>query len=151
MMNDNIQKLRAPAIGLIIAGSLNGVIGLLALLGGLFRLTGVGGKETLPADQAERMGFMVGTIGTYIVAFLSVVLAPVIIYGATQMMKGEKPGLAKAAAILAILPLTSCCFLVGLPMGIWGLIVLAKPEVKAIFEGQVTGANIYPPQPPRNW
>lgn len=136
MIIDNRQKLRAPAIGLIIAGSLNGMTGLLALLSGLFRLTGIAGKETLPSDQAERMGFMIGTIGSYIVALLSLILAPVIIYGAVQMMQGKKPGLAKIAAILAIIPVTSCCFLIGIPMGIWSLVVLAKPEVKAIFSGE---------------
>lgn len=151
MMIDNLQKLRAPAIGLIVAGSLNGITGLIALLSGLFRLTGIAGKETLPSDQAERMGFMVGTIVPYMIAFLSVVLAPVIIYGATQMMQGKKPGLAKIAAILAIFPATSCCFLIGIPMGIWGLIVLAKPEVKAIFSGQAPGGTGPPPPPPQNW
>lgn len=151
MMNDGIQKLRAPAIGLIIAGSLNGITGLLALLGGLFRLSGIAGKETLPTEQAEKMGYLVGTVGTYIVALLSLVLAPVVIYGAVQMMQGKKPGLAKASAILAMLPVTACCFLVGIPIGIWGLIVLAKPEVKAVFAGESAGGHIYPPQPPRNW
>lgn len=151
MMNDGLQKLRAPAIGLIIAGSLNGITGLLALLGGLFRLSGVGGKETLPTEQAEKMGFMVGTVGTYIFALLSLMLAPVIIYGAVQMMQGRKPGLAKISSIMAMLPVTACCFLIGIPIGIWCLIVLAKPEVKAVFAGEVAGVHIYPPQPPRNW
>jgi hypothetical protein len=151
MMIDNRQKLRAPAIGLIVAGSLNGITGLLALLSGLFRLTGIGGKETLPSDQAEKMGFMIGTIGSYIVALLSLLLAPVIIYGAVQMMQGKKPGLAKIAAIAAMIPVTSCCFLIGIPIGIWSLVVLAKPEVKAIFTGEATDGIGHPPPPPQNW
>jgi len=125
--------------------------GLLALLSGLFRLTGIGGKETLPSDQAEKMGFMIGTIGSYIVSLLSLALAPVIIYGAVQMMQGKKPGLAKIAAILAMIPVTSCCFLIGIPVGIWSLVVLAKPEVKAIFSGETSGDIGYPPPPPQNW
>jgi hypothetical protein len=151
MIIDNLQKLRAPAIGLIIAGSLSGVTGLLALLGGLFRLSGIGGKEALPADQAEKVGFMIGTVGTYVVALLSVVLAPIVIYGAVQMMQGKKHGLAKISAILSIIPVTSCCFLIGIPMGIWSLIVLAKPEVKAVFDGTGPDGMGYPPQPPQNW
>ena len=151
MIIDNRQKLRAPAIGLIVAGSLNGITGLFAILSGLFRLTGIAGKETLPADQAEKMGFMIGTVGSYIVSLLSLLLAPVIIYGAVQMMQGKKPGLAKIAAILAIIPVTSCCFLIGIPMGIWSLVVLAKPEVKAIFSGEAPDGIGYPPPPPQNW
>lgn len=151
MISDNLQKLRAPAIGLIIAGSLNGVSGLIAVLSGLMRLTGLAGRETLPMDQAERMGYMVGTIVPYVISLLSVVMAPVIIYGAIRMMHGKQPGLAKIAAILVILPVTSCCFLIGIPMGIWSLIVLAKPEVKAVFAGEAPDISIYPPQPPQNW
>jgi hypothetical protein len=141
MIVDDRQKLRAPAIGLIIAGSLNGMTGLLALLSGLFRLTGIAGKESLPSDQAEKMGFMIGTIVPYMIAFLSLALAPVIIYGAVQMIQGKKAGLAKIAAILAIVPATSCCFLIGIPMGIWSLVVLAKPEVKAVFRPSGTGSR----------
>jgi hypothetical protein len=42
-------------------------------------------------------------------------------------------GFAFAAAILAMIPcLTPCCVL-GLPFGIWALVVLNKPEVKSQF------------------
>lgn len=151
MIIDGRQKLRAPAIGLIVAGSLNGATGLIALLSGLMRLTGIVGKETLPSDQAEKMGYMAGTIVPYMISFISLVLAPVIIYGAVRMMQGKQPGLAKIAAILAIIPVTSCCFVIGIPVGIWSLIVLAKPEVQAVFSGEAPSGMGYPPQPPQNW
>jgi len=126
--------LKAPAIALIVAGALNAVIGLLTVLSGLLRLSGINGRETLPTNEAERFGFYVGTFIAYGGGVLGLLAAPVIIYGAIQMLKGNKYGLAKTAAILAIVPLTSCCFLLGIPVGIWALIVLAKPEVKAIFQ-----------------
>jgi hypothetical protein len=59
--------------------------------------------------------------------------------------------MAKAAAILSIVPLTSCCFLTGIPIGIWGLVILGKPEIKALFRGEMPGGNFYPPQPSQNW
>jgi hypothetical protein len=38
------------------------------------------------------------------------------------------------ASILAMIPcFTSCCCLVGLPIGIYALVVLNKPEVKSAF------------------
>ena len=126
--------MKAPAIALIVAGALNAVIGLLTVLSGLLRLSGINGRETLPTNEAERFGFYVGTFIAYGGGVLGLLAAPVIIYGAIQMLKGNKYGLAKTAAILAIVPLTSCCFLLGIPVGIWALIVLAKPEVKAIFQ-----------------
>jgi predicted Zn finger-like uncharacterized protein len=36
------------------------------------------------------------------------------------------------ACILAMIPCVNCCIL-GLPFGIWGLVVLNKPEVKDAF------------------
>ena len=149
--SDGIQKLKGPAIALIITGCLNGGIGVLTLLSGLMRLSGVTGRETMPADKAERIGFVVGTVATYGIALLSLVVAPIVVYGAIKMMKGTKPGLAKAAAVLSILPVTSCCFLLGIPMGIWALVVLGKPEVKAVFDGLTPGTNYYPPSPPGSW
>jgi len=103
MMIDNLQKLRGPAIGLIIAGSLNGMIGLLALLGGLMRLSGIGGRESLPVEDAERIGYMTSTVVTYAMSLLSLLLAPVIIYGAVQMMKAKNYKAVRIAAILVIL------------------------------------------------
>jgi hypothetical protein len=37
------------------------------------------------------------------------------------------------ASILALAPCISPCCLVGLPIGIWALVVLSKPEVKSSF------------------
>ncbi len=151
MMNNNLQKLRAPAIALIIAGSLNGMIGLLALLGGLWRLSGMGEGRLLPVNEAERIGYVTSTVITYAASLLSLLLAPVIIYGAVQMMQAKKYKVARAAAILVIIPFTSCCCLVGIPVGIWALVTLGKPEVKAAFNGDASVGSILPPQPPQNW
>ena len=147
---DNLQKLRAPAICLIIAASLNAMIGLLALLGGLLRLSRMRGSEALPVDEAERLGYVTSTVVGYGSSLLSLLLAPLIIYGAIQMMKAKNYKVALTAAILVIVPFTSCCFLVGIPIGIWSLVILIKPEVKEAFSGETSGGVIYPPQPPQN-
>ena len=42
MMIDALQKLRAPAIALIMVDILNGMTGLLSVLDGLLRLSGIG-------------------------------------------------------------------------------------------------------------
>jgi len=152
MTNDVTNKIKTPAIGLIVAGALNGLLGALTLLSGLLRLTGISGRETLPANDAERYGFYVGTIITYGIGLLSLLVAPIIIYGAIQMMRGRKYGLARASAILAIVPVTSCCFLISIPVGIWALIVLSKPDVKTFFQnGGASGRQFQPPPPPNNF
>lgn len=108
--NDALQKVRPPAIALIMVGSLNGGLGLLILVSGLLRLVGAIDTGPAPMDEAQRAGYLIGTFAGYGIGFISLILAPVIIFGAIKMMKGEKLGLARTAAVLAILPLTSCCF-----------------------------------------
>ena len=95
----------------------------------------------------ERFGFFAGQIAWSFVLLLGLFAAPVIIYGAVKMFNGSSYGWAKAASILAIIPFTSCCFLIGAPIGIWALVVLSRPEVKMFFGRG--GANVQPPAPPQ--
>jgi hypothetical protein len=55
-----------------------------------------------------------------------------IILGGVRMMSLRSYGLAVTAAILALLPCQPL-FLLGLIFGIWALIVLSRPSVKAAF------------------
>lgn len=54
------------------------------------------------------------------------------LYGGLQMRQMKNHGVAMAAAIAACIPCFSCCCL-PLPVGIWALVVLTKPEVKQAF------------------
>ena len=66
---------------------------------------------------------------------LIAVLAGVfILYGGLQMKKMQNYSLAMGASIVAMIPCISPCCLVGLPIGIWALVVLNKPEVKSAFQ-----------------
>ncbi|MCI0360685.1 MAG: serine/threonine protein kinase, partial [Planctomycetaceae bacterium] len=56
-----------------------------------------------------------------------------VIIGGWRMRQAKSYGLALIAAVLALLPCTFGWFL-GLPIGIWALIVLMDPAVKAGFE-----------------
>ncbi len=148
MRNDVLNKLKIPAIGLITTGGINLLLSILSLLSGLVRLAGISSENSSFSNNAEKAGFIFGTILAYGIAFFSLILAPVIIYGAMQMLKGQNRRYALAASVLAILPLTSCCFVVGAIFGIWALVVLMKPEVKEYFEIGGNQPNFYPPQPP---
>jgi uncharacterized membrane protein len=57
-----------------------------------------------------------------------------VLVGALRMMKLQGHSLAIIACIIAMIPCTSglCCVL-GLPFGIWGIVMLNKPEVKSQF------------------
>lgn len=55
------------------------------------------------------------------------------LFGAIQMKNLRSYGWAWAAAIINCIPCYGSCCCIGLPLGIWAIIVLIKPEVKAAF------------------
>lgn len=70
-------------------------------------------------------------------AFVSLVYLPVFL-GGLKLQQGRGRGLGMTAAVMALLP-CSAAFLVGLPVGIWAMMVLGRPDVKQALE----------PPPPR--
>lgn len=89
-----------------------------------------GGGSSVPPAVAMMMS------GTFAVisGVVGIVLSGVIFFGAVKMKKLEGHGFAVASSILAAVPCLSPCCLIGLPVGIWAMIVLFKPEVKAAFD-----------------
>jgi hypothetical protein len=59
--------------------------------------------------------------------------ATVVLVGAIKMKNLENYGLAMTAAIMALIPCVSPCCVLGLPFGIWALVVLSEDRVKAAF------------------
>jgi hypothetical protein len=76
-------------------------------------------------QQAGMMYIIGGGVG---LAF-----AALILLGAIQMLRLRWYGLAVTTNVVAMIPGISCCCILGLPFGIWGLVLLVKPEVKAAF------------------
>ena len=101
------------------------------------------------AQAAEQLGYYVGTGVGYGIGVLSLILAPIIIFGAIRMMKGQSRGLGVTAAVLSLLPITCCSFPLGMIFGIWALVVLRNAEVQAYFSGENV-SQFNSPQPP-NW
>jgi hypothetical protein len=66
-------------------------------------------------------------------AALTILVSILIFLGARKMQSLQSYGWAMTSAILSMLPCLSPCCLIGLPMGIWALVVLISPEVKAAF------------------
>ena len=55
-------------------------------------------------------------------------------FGAVCMLRMRRYGFAMASAILALIPVCSPCFFLGIPFGIWALVVLSQAEVRQRFE-----------------
>ena len=70
----------------------------------------------------------------YIMLLITFIAGLVMFYGAFKMRNGESYGLAMTTAIIATVPCFSpCCCLLEMPLGIWMLVLLTKPEIKASF------------------
>ena len=131
-MNDVRRKLQLPATGLIIVGALNAMSGVLLILGRIASL--VNGPQREITNEARRLGYLTAIIFIPLVSLISILAAPVIIYGGIQMLKARRYSIALLAATLALVPLSSICCIPGIPIGIWALIVLRDPEVRACLE-----------------
>ena len=138
MVSNARERLRLPAIGLILVGAINALSGLVLILG---RLASLLKGSPVPADPARRLGYMTFTILSPMVGLLSLIAAPLVIYGAIQMYGAKRYGVARLAAVLALIPVTSVCCVPGIPIGIWALLILHHPEVKAAFFGPQGGTD----------
>ena len=131
-MNDVRSRLQLPAIGLIVVGALNALSAFLLLLGRLNSI--IKGRDPVITDEDRRLGYMVAIIFFPIVSLISIAASPIIIFGGIQMLRARRYSVALVAAILSLIPLTSVCCIPGIPIGIWALMVLRHPEVRAAFE-----------------
>jgi hypothetical protein len=89
--------------------------------------------EQLMEAQAQAQAEGPGA-GEILYSILGVGLGGLIAFGGLQMTKFRMYGLAIAASIVATIPCFSCCCcVIGLPVGIWALVVLSRQEVRAAF------------------
>jgi hypothetical protein len=75
---------------------------------------------------------------------LSLVSGIVMIVGGLKMLRLQSYGWAMTACIIAVLPFNPVGF-IGLIVGIWGLVVLNQPSVRAAFRGQPPWPKAGPP------
>jgi hypothetical protein len=88
----------------------------------------------LASGRARQMSS--GEMPVFVRAIWSVLLVlanGVTLAGALRMKNLRSPRLAQAACILAVLPCLGPCLVLGIPVGIWGLIVLNDPGVWDAF------------------
>lgn len=127
---DPREAVKMPAVALIIAALIGAafcaVMILLNILGtGLGAMASEGG-----ADQATNL--LSGAFGILVYLF-DLAVAGFIVYGALQMKDLKNHTLAMVAAIVSMIPCVGPCCVIGVPAGIWALVVLNKSEVKAAF------------------
>lgn len=121
------SRVNVPGIGLIATGALGGVAAL---------------ADEEAAEALGGIGVLMGlsVIGLLISAFVA--------YAGLQMRQLRSWGVVVAGAILSMVPRGPCC-IVGLPFGIWAILVLIDEEVKRAFgDGPIDDVPPSPPAPP---
>jgi hypothetical protein len=92
------------------------------------RVRGVGPQNGVEEAITKYVSGPIGLVQNAIVLVCSIL----VIVGSQKMKNLQSYGWAMTSSILTVIPCFACC-LWGIPIGIWALIVLNKPEVKSAF------------------
>ena len=123
-------KLMAPAIVLL-------VLSILGVGVSMFNVVFAFREPVInPNDPPLVQEMQKGAVGpaAAIVQSICVLMNGFIVFGAVQMMRQKMRGVAIAASVVAMLNFGSCCCILGIPIGIWSVIILMQEDVKAAFE-----------------
>jgi hypothetical protein len=133
--NRNSGSVTAPAICLLVTGCLGILFNLFQALVAIIN----------PRLLQQNNAFGQNTPPALSIAFglLFAVVSIVVVAGAIAMLTRKLYGLGMTGSILAILNIGNCCCLLGLPFGIWSLVVLARPEVRELFEDSAPSNRDY--------
>lgn len=131
---DAAQRLLAPAILLMVVAGLDILYDLYQIIS-----TAVGAGPDMDelqrsfgpdASQWMQMGQGVAIVWNV----FSLVVSGFLIFAGLQMKNLQRHTVCMVAAIVALIPcITSPCCVLGIPVGIWALVLLLKPEIKAAF------------------
>ena len=130
------RQLQVPAVGIIVTAALDAGFSILSLLWHVMSrmaFSRILAEEMIVRQHRWAMGVFPFGMG---IAWpvLSLLVDAAIIFGAVQMQRGQSYGWAVAAALLAIIPcISSPCCCLGLPFGIWALVVLMSAEGRKAF------------------
>jgi hypothetical protein len=123
------DQVDGPAIALMVVAILGLVLQTMGLVVNLIGPSFMTMRQ-MPNEPWARM--FSGAVGAAVNG-LELLINGFILLGAIKMRKLENYGLVIAATIVAMIPCNWPCCILGLPIGIWTLVVLSKPEVKSAF------------------
>lgn len=131
------EAVSLPAILLMVLSGITVLLGLINVLQA-FGATDPAVAEVLddpnlPEGARQVLASLSTTGGKLTLALPSLVLNGLVFFGALKMKNLQNYGLAMTAAIISVIPCCGPCACLGIPVGIWALVVLNKPEVKSAF------------------
>lgn len=129
-----LQRVKAPAMGMIVTGALGVVANLVGAVLALLPGSGFGADPEMYREMGlEGFEFMGGPAFAIGQTAIGLAITVVIILGGLKMRQLESYGLALTASILAWIPCTSPCCIISIPFGIWAFVVLLDKNVKQAF------------------
>jgi hypothetical protein len=130
-LQDVLRQVKGPSAGLSVTAILNWLaIPLIVLL----------------VAAVAKQGWPRGVMPLMLIPISALVLSGLMLVGAIKMRRLEGWTMALVSAVLAVLVTPGN--VVGLPVGIWALIVLLRPEVRAAFKARASGqATVLPSLP----
>lgn len=114
------RRVSRPGTALLIMGSIAAVFPAIAIVGWLFNLLYIGFNAVVASNL--------------LVSLLFFACSVMISIGGGKMASMESYRLARLGAILACIPFVTPFIFLGIPFGIWALVLLNDPQVKAAFE-----------------
>jgi hypothetical protein len=128
--DDVSRQVSGPAIGLLVTGIIGAFFAVLTLFASI---VGMSFAPFIRDEMPERFTeFWEGSVGAAS-SIVEIAVAALIIFAALKMRELRQWELSIAASIVAMIPCISPCCIFGLPIGIWALVVLLRPEVKQAF------------------
>lgn len=132
------EQVSLPAILLMVAGGIGIAYALVSIItsltGGAAQQAQLNQMLSNPDIPPALKSFATSASKGGVIGPILVLLANAfVVFGGLKMKNLESQGLAMAAAIVALIPCCPCgC--IGIPIGIWALVVLNKPGIKAAFQ-----------------
>lgn len=123
------DDLKVPAICLLVLASISlFIFSGSEILDLYLLLSGIGNELAVPGGISNQTKTTVRLIW----GLIAILCHIVIVIGCVAMLKRSSRSMSFTAAILSLIPCIGPCFIIGIPFGIWTLVVMNK-------------SNLYPP------
>jgi hypothetical protein len=133
-----LQDIKVPSICLKVVAVLNFILAFWNLMKLIFVPSAIDAlleehPQLKDPEVMKMLHLAFGPLGMAEAVF-GMVISGLIFFGAMKMQSLSSYSFAFVAAVLAMVPCMTPCCVIGLPFGIWALVVLNKPGIKSQFD-----------------
>ncbi|MBZ4335226.1 MULTISPECIES: hypothetical protein [unclassified Corallococcus] len=129
------QELSIPAILMLVLAGLSFLYALVSMVTPVDtqKLASFFDNPQVPQQWKDAVTWLLTPMGRVVTTVPGLVLNALVAFGAWQMKNLRSYGWSMTAAIICCIPCCGPCSCLSLVPGIWSLIVLNRPDVKAAF------------------